>query len=102
MFRQQAGAQLKPVVLEGTLQSPKLLAVVHGSNAPETTAAVSALGAAIQQLQQQLSSVFEDRWRNRFRLPLTAPGMHARRLWCISSGSGKGRGLPSAIHHELM
>ena len=60
-FRQQAGAQLRPVVLEGTLQSPKLLAVAHGSNAPETTAAVSALGGAIQQLQHQLSSVFKDR-----------------------------------------
>lgn len=61
LFRQQAGGQRKPVVLEGKLQSPKLLAVAHGSNAPETTAAVSALGSAIQRLQQQLSSVFEDR-----------------------------------------
>ncbi len=59
--RQQMGAQLKPVVLEGMLQSPKLLAAAHGSNAPETTAAVSALGGAIQKLQQQLSSAFNDR-----------------------------------------
>ena len=61
MCRQQVGAQLRPVVLEGTLQSPKLLAAAHGSNALETTAAVSALGGAIQKLQQQLSSVFSDR-----------------------------------------
>ncbi len=57
MCRQQVGAQLRPVVLEGTLQSPKLLAAAHGSNAPETTAAVSALGGAIQQLQRQLSAL---------------------------------------------
>ena len=61
-FRQQGGSQLKPMVLEGTLQSPKLLAAAHGSNAKETNAAVSALGSAIQKLQQQLSSVYNDRF----------------------------------------
>ena len=62
VFRQQAGGQQKPVVLEGKLQSPKLLAAVHGSSAPETTAAISALGGAIQRLQQQLSSAFGGRY----------------------------------------
>jgi len=61
-FRQQGGSQLKPMVLEGTLQSPKLLAAAHGSNAKETNAAVSALGSAIQKLQQQLGSVYNDRF----------------------------------------
>ena len=51
----------KPVVLEGTLQSPRLLAAMHGDSAPETSAAVSALGGAIKQLQQQLSSVYDNR-----------------------------------------
>ena len=48
-------------MMEGTLQSPKLLAATHGDSAPETGAAVSALGGAIKQLQRQLSSVYDNR-----------------------------------------
>ena len=51
----------KPIVMEGTLQSPKLLAAMNGDSAPETNAAVSALGGAIKRLQQQLSSVYDSR-----------------------------------------
>ena len=51
----------KPIVMEGTLQSPRLLAATHGESAAETNAAVSALGGAIKQLQQQLSSVYDNR-----------------------------------------
>ncbi|CAK0781213.1 hypothetical protein CVIRNUC_005314 [Coccomyxa viridis] len=60
---QQQGAtnMEKPIVMEGTLQSPKLLAATHGDSAPETSAAVSALGGAIKQLQRQLSSVYDNR-----------------------------------------
>ena len=52
------GSQSKPVVLAGTLQSPKMLAVAYGENAQEMTAAVRALGSAIQNLQQQLNSAY--------------------------------------------
>ena len=60
--RQQGATNMeKPIVMEGTLQSPKLLAATHGESAPETSAAVSALGGAIKQLQRQLSSVYDSR-----------------------------------------
>ena len=60
--RQQGATNMqKPIVMEGTLQSPRLLAAMHGDNAPETSAAVSALGGAIKQLQRQLSSVYDSR-----------------------------------------
>ena len=81
MFRQQAGGQRKPAVLEGKLQSPKLLAAAHGSNAPETTAAISALGGAIQRLQQQLSSAFGGRYcAVTDQQELASHSMHACRL----------------------
>ncbi len=48
-------------MMEGTLQSPKLLVVTHGVRVPQTSAAVSALGGAIKQLQRQLSSVYDNR-----------------------------------------
>ena len=77
--RQGATSVQKPVVLEGTLQSPKLLAAMHGDSAPETAAAVSALGGAIKQLQQQLSSVYDSRC-----MILPAPPPLAR----LSTGDG--------------
>lgn len=52
------GSQPKPVVLEGTLQSPKMLAVAYGENAQEMAVAVRALGSAIQNLQQQFNSTY--------------------------------------------
>ena len=52
------GSQSKPVVLEGTLQSPKMLAVAYGENAQEMAVAVRALGSAIQNLQQQFNSAY--------------------------------------------
>ena len=52
------GGHSKPVILEGTLQSPKMLAVAYGENAQEMAVAVRALGSAIQNLQQQFNSAY--------------------------------------------
>ena len=81
----------KPVVLEGTLQSPKLLAAMHGNSAPETAAAVSALGGAIKQLQRQLSSVYDSRC---MILPAPSP------LPSLSAGNGPHRERPLETTHR--